>query len=51
MKEKLTAIREVLETVEVRGKENLRRLLACLNSLDDAIAEASKSDGAIEKTR
>ena len=43
MKEKLTAIREVLETVEVRGKENLHRLLACLNSLDNAIADLDKT--------
>lgn len=44
MKEKLTVIREVLESIEVHGKDNLRRLLACMNSLDDVIQEAAKAE-------
>lgn len=38
MKEKLTAVAQVLETLEVHGRDNLRRLLACLSTLEDVLA-------------
>lgn len=39
MKDKLKAVMEVLETLEVHGKDNLRRLLACMNSLESIIQQ------------
>lgn len=44
MKEKLTAIREVLESIEIHGRDNIRRMLACINTLDDAIKMAESSE-------
>lgn len=34
MKETIRAIRTTLNSVEVRGKTNLDRLLACINALE-----------------
>lgn len=47
MKEKLAAIREVMESIEVHGRDNIRRMLACINTLDDAIKmeEANEQGG------
>lgn len=35
MRETLRAIRTTLNSVEVRGKTNLDRLLACINALEE----------------
>lgn len=50
MKEKLAAIREVMESIEVHGRDNVRRLLACMNSLDDVMAavEAAEKEASSE---
>lgn len=37
MKEKLESVKQVLEGIEVRGKDNLRYLLACINTLEDVL--------------
>lgn len=44
MKDKVKAVLQVLETLEVHGKDNLRRLLACMNSLEDVMVELSKDE-------
>ena len=44
MKDKLQAVMQVLETIEVHGKDNLRRLLACVNTLDEVLAALEKDD-------
>lgn len=38
----LTSIHNTLENVEVHGKDNMTRLVACMNALEQLIQEASQ---------
>lgn len=38
----LTSIHNTLENVEVHGKENMTRLVACMNAIEQLIQEESK---------
>lgn len=38
----LTSIHNTLENVEVHGKENMTRLVACMNAIEQLIQEASQ---------
>lgn len=39
MKEKLETIQKVMEKIEVHGHDNVRYLLACMNSLESIIQQ------------
>ena len=38
----LTSIHNTLENVELHGKENMTRLVACMNAIEQLIQEESK---------
>ena len=38
----LTSVRSTLENVEVHGKDNMMRLVACMNAVEQLIQEASQ---------
>lgn len=38
----LTSMHSTLENVEVHGKDNMMRLIACMNALEQLIQEASQ---------
>lgn len=38
----LTSIHNTLENVEVHGKDNMTRLVACMNAIEQLIQEESK---------
>lgn len=40
----LKSILDTLENVEVHGKDNMTRLVACMNALEQLIQEASQPD-------
>lgn len=42
MDNRLYALRKTLDEIEVRGSENLDRLLGCIQTLDRMIAEAKE---------
>lgn len=44
MKETIRAIRTTLNSVEVRGKTNLDRLLACINALEQLEASVKNEE-------
>lgn len=48
MRDTLRAIRTTLNSVEVRGKTNLDRMLACINALEQ-LEEAVSESGTEEK--
>lgn len=48
MKETIRAIRTTLNSVEVRGKNNLDRLLACINALEQ-LETMTPDEGTVEK--
>ena len=38
----LTSVRDTMENVEVRRKENMLRMIACMNAIEQLIQEESK---------
>lgn len=38
----LTSVRDTMENVEVRRKENMLRMVACMNAIEQLIQEESK---------
>lgn len=38
----MKSIRDTLENVEVHGKDNMLRMIACMNALEQLIQEASQ---------
>lgn len=47
MKEKLKSVLAVMDSIEVHGRENLRLMLACMNTLKE-IAEATEPKGGVK---
>lgn len=52
MKENLQSVLTVMETIEVHGRENLRRMLACMNTIKEMVEaptyEGGEKDGSKE---
>lgn len=40
--ERLKAVRRTLEEIDVRGRDNIDKMLGCMMMLDQIIAEASR---------
>nr|DAU67292.1 MAG TPA: neurotoxin [Caudoviricetes sp.] len=40
--EKIKAVRRTLEEIDVRGRDNIDKMLGCMMMLDQIIAEASR---------
>lgn len=45
----LNAVISTLETVEVKGKTNLSRLLGCINALESMVAQLRKAEDKPQK--
>lgn len=42
MIERLKALLEIMESIEVHGKDNLCKMLACINTLSEFLKQSSK---------
>lgn len=42
MIERLKALLEIMESIEVHGKDNLYKMLACINTLDEFLKQSFK---------
>lgn len=47
----LKSILDTLENVEVHGKDNMTRLVACMNALEQLIQEASQPEQPAEQSQ
>lgn len=45
MKNNLKAVLEILETIEVHGRENMRRMLACMNTVKEMVESLEREGG------